>query len=152
MWLCAWMSVCAPCRFRCLQRPEENAGFPGTRHTSSCELPDVCVLGTELGSSVGAICALPSFFFIGYFLYLHFKYYPLSWFSPLENPYPTPLPLLLCSDPLPTHPLPHPRPSIPDTETSSLHRTKRLPSHWCWFILLFFLQSCKPLQLLQSFL
>jgi hypothetical protein len=41
------------------------------------------------------------FFLIGYFLYLHFKCYPLSWFS-LQNPStPSPLPLLT-NPPTPT--------------------------------------------------
>ena len=48
-----------------------------------------------------------SFFFIRYFLYLHFKCYHLSWF-PSENPLsPPPSP---CS---PTNPLPLPGPGIP---------------------------------------
>jgi hypothetical protein len=51
-----------------------------------------------------------SFFFIGYFLYLHFKCFPLSWVPP-ESLYSIPLPLLLgrCS---PTCQLPPPHPGI----------------------------------------
>ena len=41
---------------------------------------------------------LRNFFFIGYFLYLHFKCYPLSWF-PLQKP-PIPCPLTLLTNPL----------------------------------------------------
>jgi hypothetical protein len=36
-----------------------------------------------------------NFFFIGYFLYLHFKCYTLPWSSLPPNPYPIPLPLIL---------------------------------------------------------
>jgi hypothetical protein len=32
---------------------------------------------------------------IGYFIYLHFKCYPLSWFPLCKSPTPFPLPLLL---------------------------------------------------------
>ena len=50
-----------------------------------------CILDSAQLSSF-----FPFSFFIGYFLYLHFKYYPLSLFSPLlETPYSIPLlPLL----------------------------------------------------------
>jgi hypothetical protein len=72
----------------------------------------------------------PFFFFIGYFLYLHFKCYPLSWF-PLPKPsIPIPLPPAPVRV-LPTIPLPPPRPDIPNTRASSLHRSKGLSSHWC---------------------
>jgi hypothetical protein len=46
--------------------------------------------------------------FIRYFLYLHFKCYPLSWFPLWKPPIPSPHPL-----PSPTHPLPPHCPSIP---------------------------------------
>jgi hypothetical protein len=56
------------------------------------------------------------FFFIRYFLYLHFKCYFFSWFSLQKPPPPIPFPLFLspphslCS---PTHPLWLPGPGIP---------------------------------------
>jgi hypothetical protein len=46
-------------------------------------------------------------FFIRYFLYLHFKCLPLSWFPLWESPFPFPLPCSL------SHPLPIPGPGIP---------------------------------------
>jgi hypothetical protein len=57
-----------------------------------------------------SLCFLNSF--IRYFLYLHFKCYPLSWFPPLKTSYRIPLPLLLWGCSL-THPLPLPHPGIP---------------------------------------
>jgi hypothetical protein len=53
-----------------------------------------------------------SFSFLRYFIYLHFKYYPLSRFPPRNPPIPYPLLLLLwgCA---PTHPLLPPHPCIP---------------------------------------
>ena len=125
-------------------------------------------------------CRFSFLFFIGYFLYLHFKHYPLSRFPSLpETPYyihpppasmrvfiqsPTNFHLSALNSPILRH-------------LSSLHRTKTLSSHWCcyiciwshvyslvgglvpgssgesgWLILLFLLWGCKPLQLLQSFL
>ena len=118
-------------------------------------------------------------FFIGYFLYLHLKCYPLSWFLP-KLPPPSSIRVFLnppTQDSLPWHSLTH----------LSLHRAKGFFSRWCstksssdtyaarvmgrsmyitlwlvealgalgrsgWLILLFFLWSCNPLQLLQSFL
>ena len=44
---------------------------------------------------------LRNFFFIGYFLYLHFKCYPLSWFPLQKSAIPFPLPLL-SNTPTPT--------------------------------------------------
>ena len=42
-----------------------------------------------------------SCFLIGYFIYLHFKYHPLSWFPLQKRPVPIPLLLRWCSS---THP------------------------------------------------
>jgi hypothetical protein len=67
-------------------------------------------------------------FFIGYFLYLHFKHYPLSLFSPSQNPHPirpASMKVFLPPRPLPT--LSSPALGY----LSSLHRTKDLSSHWC---------------------
>ena len=72
------------------------------------------------------------FFFIGYFLYLHFKCYPLTWFpSLLETPYhilPPPASVRVF-----LHPSAHSHLSILNSLTlghlSSLHRTKDLSSH-----------------------
>jgi len=50
-------------------------------------------------------------FFIGYFLYLHFKCYPLSSPPPLKSPHPSPY--FYEGVPPLTHPLPSPRPCIP---------------------------------------
>jgi hypothetical protein len=73
----------------------------------------------------------PNFIFIGYFIYLHFKYYSLSQF-PSANPSSLLLP------PASMKMLPHP-PTHSCLTTlasfysgaSSLDRVKGLPSHWC---------------------
>jgi hypothetical protein len=70
--------------------------------------------------------------FIRYFLYLHFKCYPLSWFPLWKFPIPFPLPLLLWGWSL--HQSTQSRFPIlafPYTGASSLHKTKSLSSHWC---------------------
>jgi hypothetical protein len=67
----------------------------------------------------------------GYFLYLHFECYHLSWFPAPETPYPIP------SSPASMRVFPHPppppllpiHPPIPFTGALSLHRTKGLFSH-----------------------
>jgi hypothetical protein len=68
------------------------------------------------------------FFFFGYFLYLHFKCYPLSrspfWKPPI--PWPLPLPLWGCT---PTHPPTHshlPTPAFPPCHSPNLRH--RIPS------------------------
>jgi hypothetical protein len=53
------------------------------------------------------------FFFIGYFIYLNFKCYPLSSFPLSKSPIPSPPHLLLEGAPPLTHPLPTHLPSIP---------------------------------------
>jgi hypothetical protein len=59
-------------------------------------------------------CTHCLFFLIEYFLYLHFKCYPLSWSLTPEIPYPIPSPpASLRVFPPPTHPLQPPRPGIP---------------------------------------
>jgi hypothetical protein len=80
------------------------------------------------------ICVFSSF---GYFIFLHFKCYPLSWFPFCKSP-------LLCfyeGVPAPTHSCLTTL-ALLYTGASSLHRTKDLPSHWC---------QIRPLQILQSF-
>jgi hypothetical protein len=56
---------------------------------------------SDCWGSVSQIMSIKYFkkFFIEYFLYLHFKCFPLSR-SPLQNPYPSPPPLLLWECPL----------------------------------------------------
>ena len=88
--------------------------------------------------ALGLICYLPIFhsvsflfLFIRYFLYLHFKCYPLYWFSPrnsLSNP-PSPASMTVFPDP-PTHSHLSSLP-FPYTGALSLHRTKRHSSHGC---------------------
>ena len=72
-------------------------------------------------------------FFIGQFLYLYFKFYPLSWLLPLKTPYhilPYPASMRVSLHP-PTHSY------VPTLDSStlwhllSLHMTKDLFSHWC---------------------
>jgi len=75
-----------------------------------------------------------SFSFIGYFLYLHFKYYPLSWFPHWKNPQSHPTHHLPSWGRSPIHgPTPSYLPALafPHTGASSLPRTKGLSSHWC---------------------
>ena len=67
-------------------------------------------------------------FFLGYFLYLHFKCYPLSWFSP-ENPYPIPLPLLFWGS----------SPTLPPTPTWIFTVLKDSTPHY-WIIYFMLLQ------------
>ena len=74
----------------------------------------------------------PDIDFIGYFIYLHFKYCPPSQ-SPLCK---TPIlsPFLFVSMRLPFHPPTHSNLTAlacPSAGSSSLHRIKHLPSHWC---------------------
>jgi hypothetical protein len=71
-------------------------------------------------------------FFIGYFLYLNFKCYSLSRFSPIWNPllHP-PSPCFYKGIPSPPTPFCLPTMSPPYTGASSLHRIKGLSSHWC---------------------
>lgn len=47
------------CECMCPLSPEESVGAPGTEVMGSCELPDVGVLGTELGPFISAVWALP---------------------------------------------------------------------------------------------
>jgi hypothetical protein len=71
-------------------------------------------------------------FFIGYFLHLHFKYYPLSHFpAPLQKP-PSYLlfPWFYDAAPPPTHSC-LPTLTFPYPGASSFHRTKGLFSHCC---------------------
>jgi hypothetical protein len=75
-------------------------------------------------------------FLVGYFIYLHFKCYPSSQFPFHKPPIPSllPLPLWGCS---PIHPPTHSCLSslvFPFPLSSSLPRTKGLPSHWShWY-------------------
>jgi hypothetical protein len=71
--------------------------------------------------------------FIGYFIYLHFKCYPLPLFPLWKHPIPSSLPSYCEGAHTPTHLLPFPPPTLafPYTKTQSLHRTKALSSHSC---------------------
>jgi hypothetical protein len=78
------------------------------------------------------ICLFDIFYiFIGYFIYLHFKCYPLSQSSPPETLYPILLLLLLWRCTLHTYPLYLPALEFSYTGASSLQGTKGLSSHWC---------------------
>lgn len=69
-------------------------------------------------------------FFIGYMIYLHFKLIPLPVSSPQTSiPSPT-LSFYEGAPQLTSHSCLSAL-GFPYTETSSLHRTKSLPSHWC---------------------
>jgi hypothetical protein len=87
----------------------------------------ICSAHTHLLYWTGPVCAqalstsiLFFFFLIRYFLYLHFKYYPLSWFLLWKPPIPFPC--------LPTHPFLVL--AFPYTGASNLPSTKGLSSHW----------------------
>jgi hypothetical protein len=72
-------------------------------------------------------------FFIGYFLYLHFKCYSISWFPPSWKPHiPSPPPAsmrVFLHSPTHSH---LPTLNLPTLgHLSCLHRTKDLSSHWC---------------------
>jgi hypothetical protein len=66
---------------------------------------------------------LDFFISLRYFLYLHFKFYPLSSFPLWKSHYHIPLPLLT-NPPTSVLVFPHTGPSI-------LHKAKGLSSHWC---------------------
>jgi len=68
-------------------------------------------------------------FFIWYFIYLHFKSYPLPQFLLCKPHYSTPSSCFY--EVLPTHPLPPHCLSILYTGALSLHRITDLSSHWC---------------------
>lgn len=51
LWVCllalcmdvfSWMYVCIPHNLQCLERPEEDIGFPETGVSDSCKPPCVC--------------------------------------------------------------------------------------------------------------
>jgi hypothetical protein len=93
------------------------------------------LLGQLLAGQIISTFSMTLFFsyfpFIGYFLYLHFKCYPLSQF-PLRNPLShPPFSCFYEGVHLPTHPLSFPSLAFPYTRASSLHRTKGLSSHSC---------------------
>jgi hypothetical protein len=120
-------------------------------------------------------------FFIRYFLYLHFKCYPLSWFPLLKPPISSSL-SLLPNPPTPASRSWHsptlehrtftgPRASPPTDDWLGYPLLHMQLEPWVppgvffgwwfspsdlwgtgWFILLFLLWGCKPLQLLGSFL
>ena len=72
------------------------------------------------------------FFFVVYFLYLHFKYFKcyLIIIFPVPTPPPTGTPYFIPPPPASTYS--HlPALAFPYTGTSSLHRTKGLFSRWC---------------------
>jgi hypothetical protein len=72
-----------------------------------------------------------SFFFIGYFIYLHFKLFPFP-VSSLQTPYPIPhAPCFYEGAPPPTHSLPHHCPSIPLCWSIEPPQNQGPPSHWC---------------------
>ena len=86
-----------------------------------CEESIRCVVSDKAAS----LNHCPAEFFIRYFLYLHFKYYPHSWFPLWEAPPP--------SSPSPAHQSTHSCFLVLAfyyTGASSLHRTKGLSSHW----------------------
>lgn len=55
------------------------------------------------------------FFFIGYFMYLHLRCYPISWFLLWKPFIPSPFPYFYEGASTPTYPLSHHLPSIPYT-------------------------------------
>jgi hypothetical protein len=128
------------------------------------------------------MCLAESIFLFFYGIFSLFKFQMLSpfLFSPLETPYPIPLPCFFEGDTPPTHPLLPYLLGIPlhcDIKPSqdqgplltmmpnktilcyiygrchgSLHGSPWKLRGFSWFILLFFPWGCKAIQLLQSFL
>ena len=121
--------VCAPCA--CLLPAEARRGCQTPRNCSYRRfLAVMWVLGTKLRFSARASTIL-FLSFIRYFLYLHFKKFPLSR-SPLwEPPIPSPLPLPLWRCPHSPTQSRLPALTSPYTGASNPHRTKGLSSHWC---------------------
>jgi hypothetical protein len=69
-------------------------------------------------------------YFIGYFMYLQVKCYPLSPFLLRKPPLRFPSPCFCEDAPPPTHPHPPSHPGIPLHWALNLHRTKGLSCHW----------------------
>jgi hypothetical protein len=99
--------------------------------------PWIWVLGVGHQSSKKAACALFIYlfisFFIGYFLYLHFKCHPLSQSPPPKALYPIlppPVSMRVFQYP-PTHTHLSALSAPILGHLSSIHRTKDLSSHWC---------------------
>ena len=145
---------------------------------SLCRYLSVSTYGRWM-KSFQIVCRSFLFFLkIGYFLYLHFKSYPLSWFphpprNSLSHP---PSPCFYEGVPPLTQPLPSPHPWIllhwgiyqafigprtsPPIDAWPGHSLLHMQLEPCvllgWWLspweILFFLWGCKPLQLLQSFL
>lgn len=67
-------------------------------------------------------------FFLGYFMYLHFKFYLLSPSLISLPPPPASMRVL----PLPTTHSNLNALALPYIRETSLHRTKGFPSYWCW--------------------
>jgi hypothetical protein len=70
------------------------------------------------------------FSFIGYFIYLHFKCYPISQLSLWKSPIYLPSPCFYESAPSPTHSC-FPALLFSYTGASNLHRSKCFSYHWC---------------------
>jgi hypothetical protein len=83
-------------------------------HDRCAELGCVCgcVCQSEYAPHPNMLC-WTLFFLVGYFIYLHFKYYPLSWSHTPKSPIPSPFPCFYEGVPPPTHPLIPPSPGIP---------------------------------------
>ena len=102
----------------------------------------------------------PTFFLIGYFIYLHFKCYPLSQLPLCKTPIPSPSSCFYEGAPLPTHPISSHCPSIhlhwgikpsQDQGPGSLHVNSLVgglvpgsSGGSGWLILLFFLWVANP--------
>jgi hypothetical protein len=92
-------------------------------------LPRHCVLHITLTSVPAfSVCLSVSLFFTEYFIYLHFKCYPLSLFPLHKYPIPYPCPCLYEGAPPPTHSC-FLALAFTYTGALSLHRTKGLSSH-----------------------
>jgi hypothetical protein len=175
--------------FWCLWTWEETIRFLRTVAMDSYEALCKCWEQSFASPSnlffLSAWCIFNFFFFflfIRYFLYLHFKCYPLYSFPLRKPPILSLLPLL--TNPPYSH---FPVIALFYTGALSLYKAKSLFSHWCptrpssvtyaagaieshhvcslfgglvpgssrgtdWFIMLFLLWGCKALQLLGSFL
>ena len=127
-----------------LSRPPESLSATSSGSCSSLRLlaggnTPVCIsivtqCPPSLSFRVPLLCVsnLPFFylFFIGYFICLHFKCYPLSQSPPPETPYPiSPSSCFYEGAPPPNHPLLPSCPPIPLHCGIRLHWTKGLFSH-----------------------
>ena len=95
----------------------------------SCIVLPFILYGWKVDSFIGSFHG--NFFFIGYFIYLHFKCYPLSLLPSRNLLFHLPSLCFYEDAPHPAHSF-FPTLAFAYTGASGLPRTKDFSSHWCW--------------------